>query len=147
MARDYTPADSAPDIQVTGPNSVIDIRNVAGYTIPHGVYFLRRVPVTIYGTSAADDYVNELANAIEDRIASGLAETAAWREDVDVAGLITDVVDFYVSITGPPPTSGTFTDVVTVPVLLLTGDPAFVDTLVSPLFEDALAKLRQTAGV
>ena len=147
MARSYTPADSAPDIQVTGPNSTTDIQNVAGYTIPHGIYFLRRVPLTIFGTSTADAYVNELANAIEDRIASGLAETAAWREDVDLAGLLTDVVDFYVTVTGPPPISGTFTDVVSVPVNLLTADPAFVGDLVSPMFEDALAKLRQTAGL
>src|SRR6266702_1303202 len=146
MAKNYNPVDSSRDIQVVSSTLVIDIENVAGTTNPHGIYFLRRVPLTIFGTAAADDYVNELANAIEDRLSSGLADNAAWREEVDSLGLLTDVVDFLVSIQGTGPIPGTFSDIVTVPVNLLTADTAFVGDLVSPLFEDALTKLRQTAG-
>jgi hypothetical protein len=146
MAQDYLPLGSHRDIQVLGPTQVIDVERVSGSTNPHNVYFERVVPLTIFGTTAADAYVNELANAIEDRINSGLADTASFSQDVDASGLLTDVIEFVVSYTATDPRKGTFTTTVTVPVDLLTADPAFVGQLVSPLFEDALAKLRETAG-
>lgn len=146
MAESYTPLESYRDIQVLSPTQVIDVERVSGRTNPHGVYFERVVPLTIFGTSAATAYITELATAIEERLTSGLADAASFVQDVDASGLLVDAVEFVVSVQGPPPTSGTFTTTVTVPVNLLTADPAFVGDLVTPMFEDALAQLRQTAG-
>ena len=146
MAKHYTPISSYRDVQVLGPTLVVDVERVVASTVPHNVYFERTVPLTIWGTGAADDYINELADAIEQRIGSGLADGASFAQDVDASGLLSDQIIFNVSITGPPPNGGLFTTTVTVPVNLLTADTAFVGDLVTPLFEDALAKLHQTAG-
>lgn len=145
MASSYTPLESHRDIQVLSGTQVIDVERVAGTTVPSGIYFERVVPLTIFGTAAATAYVSRLAQAIEDRISSGLADSAAFVQDVDASGLLFDAIEFLVSYVGPHPEGGAFTTTVTVPVNLLTADPAFVGDLVSPLFEDALAQLRQTA--
>jgi hypothetical protein len=145
MAASYTPIESHRDIQVLSPTQVIDVERVSARTVPHGVYFERVVPLTIFGTSAATAYIAELATAIEDRLSSGLADAASFDQDVDASGLLVDVVEFLVSVQGAGQDAGTFTTTVTVPVNLLTADSAFVGDLVSPMFEEALAQLRQTA--
>jgi hypothetical protein len=146
MASSYTPIESHRDIQVLSGTQVIDVERVAGTTVPHGVYFERVVPLTIFGTGAATAYIAELANAIEQRLDSGLADSASFVQDVDGSGLLFDAIEFLVSYQGTQPGAGLFTTTVTVPVNLLTADTAFVGDLVSSLFEDALAQLQQTAG-
>jgi len=147
MAGNFVTLGSHRDIQVLSPTLVVDVERVSAATVPHNVTFERIVPLTIFGTSAADAYIGELATAIEQRLDSGLADAAAFTQDVDGSGLIIDAVEFVVSIAGGPDQPFPFSTTVTVPVTLLTADPAFVGDLVTPLFEDALAKLRQTAGV
>lgn len=147
MARDYTPQGSVRTVKVLGPSSVVDVERVSATTLPHGVYFERDVPLTVWGTAAADEYVNELAVAIEQRLEGGVADTAAFVQDVDDTGLLTDAVEFTVSIPPPPDAVGTFTTTVVVPVNLLVGGLGGNVSLVSALFDDALAKLQQTAGV
>ena len=147
MAKNYTPIGSHRDIQVLGPTQVIDIERVIGATLPHGVYFERTVPLTIFGTAAADDYVNELADAIEQRLSGGLADSATFVQDVDASGLLTDLISFTVSIVGPPPVSGTFATTVDVPVNLLTGGLGGQGGGVDAMFSDAMAQLQQTAGL
>ncbi len=147
MARHYSPLGSHRDIQVLSPTLVVDVERVSGSTIPHNVTFERVVPLTIFGTASADAYIDELAVAIEQRLDSGLADAASFTQDVDANGLVTDAIEFVVSVMGGDAQPFPFSTTVTVPVTLLTADPAFVGDLVSPLFEDALAKLRQTAGI
>ena len=146
MAESYTPLGSHRDIQVLSPSQVIDVERVAGATVPSGIYFERVVPLTIFGTSAATDYVNELATAIEQRISSGLADTAAFAQDVDANGLVQDVIEFVISIPGPPEGGGTFSTTVSVPVNLLTAGLGGQGSGVDAMFDDALTQLRQTAA-
>lgn len=146
MAEQYTPLGSHRDIQVLSPSAVIDVERVAGVTVPSGVYFERVVPLTIFGTDAATAYVSELAAAIEQRISGGLADSASFAQQVDPSGLVVDVIEFVVSIAGPPEGGGTFSTTVTVPVNLLTGGLGGQGSGVDTLFDDAFAQLHQTAG-
>lgn len=146
MASAYSPAGSHRDIQVLSPTQVVDVERVAGYTIPSGVYFERVVPLTIWGTSAATDYVNELAAAIEQRISGGLAVAASFVQDVDVTGLVYDAVEFLVQITGAGPNQGTFSTTATVPVNLLTGGLGGEGGGADAILNDAYQALVQTAG-
>ena len=146
MARDYIPQGSVRTVQVLGPSQVADVERVSGTTIPHSVYFERDVPLTVFGTAGADDYVNELAVAIEQRLQGGVADSAAFVQDVDDSGLLTDAIQFTVSVPPPPGSVGPFTTTVVVPVNLLTGGLGGNEAIVGAMFDDALAKLRQTAG-
>src|SRR6266566_9287415 len=101
MASSYTPLESHRDIQVLSGTQVIDVERVAGTTVPSGIYFERVVPLTIFGTPAATAYVSRLAQAIEDRISSGLADSAAFVQDVDPSGLLFDAIEFLISYVGP----------------------------------------------
>lgn len=147
MAASYYTLESHRDIQVLSPTQVIDVERVSAFTTPHMVYFERVVPLTIFGTAAAADYIGELADAIEQRLSSGLADSAAFNQRPDASGLIEDVIEFLISVQGTRPDAGTFTTTVEVPVNLLTADTAFVGDLVTPMFEDALARLRATAAL
>lgn len=147
MAGNFVTLGSHRDVQVLSPTLVVDVERVAAATLPHNVTFERIVPLTIFGTPAADDYIGELATAIEQRLDSGLADAAAFTQDVDASGLVVDAVEFVVSVTGGPDQPFPFATTVTVPVTLLTADTAFVGDLVAPMFEDALTKLRATAGL
>ena len=146
MAASYTPLGSHRDIQVLSPSQVIDVQRVAGSTIPSGIYFERIVPLTIFGTDAATAYVAELATAIEQRIAGGIADTAAFVQDVDETGLVQDQIEFFISVAGPPQGGQTFTDSVAVPVNMLTAGLGGEGVLADQMIDDAYAKLRQTAG-
>ena len=147
MARDYTPQGSVRTVKVLGPSQVIDVERVSATTLPHNVYFERDVPLTIFGTAGADDYVNELAVAIEQRLQGGVADSAAFVQDVDDSGLLVDAIEFTVSIPPPPDSTGTFTTTVVVPVNLLTAGLGGNTALVGAMFDDAIARLEQTAGV
>lgn len=146
MADSYDPIESHRDIQVLSPSQVIDVERVTARTKPHGVYFERVVPLTIFGTSAATDYIAELAIAIEQRLEGGIADSASFVQDVDASGLLIDTIEFLVSVQGASPDAGTFTTTVTVPVNLLTGGLGGNTALVGQLFDDALAQLQQTAS-
>lgn len=146
MARDYTPLGDVRTVQVLGPSSVADVQRVSASTIPHNVYFERNVPLTIWGTASADDYINELAVAIEQRLEGGIADNAGFVQDVDASGLLSDAIEFIVSIPPPGDAPGPFTTTVTVPVNLLVGGLGGNNALVGAMFDDALEKLRQTAG-
>jgi hypothetical protein len=146
VARDYTAQGSLRTVKVLGPSSVVDVERVSATTIPHSVYFERDVPLTIWGTAGADDYVNELAVAIEQYLQGGEADNAAFIQDVDDTGLLTDAIEFTVSIPPPLDATGTFSTTVVVPVNLLVGGLGGNTAIVGALFDDALAKLHQTAG-
>lgn len=146
MAASYLPLGSHRDIQQLSDTSVVDIQRVAALTQPSGIYFERVVPLTIFGTAAADAYIAELAEAIEQRIAGGLADTASWSQDTDANGLLVDVIEFVISIPGPDVGGQTFSTTVPVPVNLLTaglgGQGGGADTLL----DNALQQLRATAA-
>jgi hypothetical protein len=146
MAASYTPLGSHRDIQVLSGTQVIDVERVAATTVPSGVYFERVVPLTIFGTAAATDYIAELAEAIEQRIQGGIADSASFTQDVDASGLVFDAIEFLISIVGPPEGGGTFSTTVTVPVNLLTGGLGGQNPLVTQLFDEAIAQLNQTAA-
>jgi hypothetical protein len=147
MASNYVTQTQQQTVQVLGPTQAVDVMTVGALTVPHGVYFERVVPLTVWGTSAADPYIGELATAIEQRLSSGLAVSAVFRTDVDTSGLLTDYVDFTVEVAPAANQSGPMQAVVSVPVNLLTADQAFVGDLVTPMFEDAVAKLNATAAL
>lgn len=147
MASSYTTLGSHRDIQVLSATQVIDIERVAAVTVPSGVYFERIVPLTIFGTSAAGDYIAELADAIEQRIQGGVASSAAFAQDVDDSGLVQDVIEFFIEIAGPPQGGGTFSTSVSVPVNILTAGLGGAGTLADQMIDDARAALQATAGL
>lgn len=146
MADHYTPAGSNRDIQVLSPSQVIDVERVAGYTVPSGVYFERVVPLTIWGTDAGTEYVDELAAVIEQELAGGFAKAASFVQDVDATGLVFDAIEFFVSIENAGPNHGTFSTTVTVPVNLLTAGLGGSGTAYQAMFDIAYKQLVQTAG-
>lgn len=147
MAASYHTLGSHRDIQQLSDTTVVDIERVAAVTQPSGIYFERVVPLTIFGTPGAGAYIAELADAIEQRIAGGIADTAAYSQDVDEAGLLVDFIEFFVSIVGPPEGGQTFSTSVLVPVNLLTAGLGGSGTLANQLIDDAVAALHATAGL
>src|SRR5205085_1998873 len=142
----YVEQGSVRTIQVLGPTQVIDVERIDAVTTPSGVPFWRYVPVPAFLAEGSGPWLGTLADAIEQRISSGLADSAAMIEDTDANGLIQDLVRFTISVPPGADRPGPFTTTVDVPVKLLVGDTAFVGDLVSPLFESALAALRAIAG-
>jgi hypothetical protein len=146
MAASYIALGSHRDIQQLSDTTVVDIQRVAGLTQPSGIYFERVVPLTIFGTGAANDYVAELAEAIEQRIQGGIADTASWTQDTDANGLLVDFIEFVISIPGPPEGGGTFSTSVPVPVNLLTAGLGGSGTQADQMLDTALQQLRATAA-
>ena len=147
MASNYTPLGSHRDIQVLSSTQVVDVERVAASTIPSGIYFERVVPLTIFGTSGAGDYIGELATQIEQRIQGGVADTASFVQDVDQFGLVYDAIEFFISIAGPPQGGQTFTTSVVVPVNVLTAGLGGQGGGADQMIDDAVAALQATAGL
>ena len=147
MAADYVVQTQQRTVEVLGPSQVADVMRVGATTVPHNVYFERNIPITVWQAGGSGGFLARLAQAIEDRFNSGLADNASFVQDVDDSGLLTDAISFTVSIPPSDAQMGPMSTEVVIPVNLLTADPAFVGDLVSSRFDDALAALRATAGL
>jgi hypothetical protein len=147
MATNYIVQSQKRGVQVLSDTVVVDVEEVGANTVPHGVYFEREIPITTWTQDHGAAMLDELATGIEQRLDSGLADSAQWTQDLGTDGLLSDFVDFTVSIPPGPGQLGPMTTVVRVPVNLLTSDTAIVGDLVTPLFEDAIANLHATAGL
>ena len=145
MASNYVVQDQQRTVQVLGPAQVLDVMRVGATTVPHNVYFQRDIPYLSWRDQGAGPWLGTLADAIEQRLQSGLADSAAFVQDVDASGLLTDAVEFTVTLPPSGTQPGPMSTTVTVPVNMLTADTAFVGDLVTPMFEDALAALSATA--
>lgn len=147
MADRFLVQSQHRDVQVLGPSQVVDVERVAATTIPHNVWFERNVPLVAWNPADVGLWLEPIASAIEAYLETGQAVSAAFVQDVDDSGLLTDSIEFVVQV--PPPTqaqTGPMQAVVTVPVNLL-AEPQFSGTLVQPLFDAAIANLRGVAAV
>jgi hypothetical protein len=149
----YIYQGSSRTIQVLSPTQVVDVERIDAVTTPSGVPFWRYVPVPAFLAEGSGPWLEPLASAIEQRLASGLADAASMIEDTDANGLIQDLVRFTVSVPPGPGKLGPFTTTVDVPVQLLTLDLSLQGAIgasgtgetVASLFEDALAALHAIA--
>jgi hypothetical protein len=141
----YIPQGSSRTVQVLSSSQVVEVERIEAATVPHNVGFWRYVPIAAFNAEGSDPWLEPLAAAIEQRLASGLADDAAMVEDTDAFGLVQDFIDFIVSVPPGPGKVGPFTATVRVPVLLLTADVGLVGGAVSDLFDTALAALHAVA--
>lgn len=146
MAGPYTVQSQLKSVQVLSPSQVIDVEVLGATTIPSGVYFEVSVPLASWSAGAFDAFLSPVATAIEQRLSGGSADAASWRQDVDDTGLLTDYIDFVVSITPPAGTTGPMSTVVSVPMNLLTADISIGGNQVSALFTAAIDALNVAAA-
>jgi hypothetical protein len=134
-------------VQVLSPSQVLDVEEIGATTTPSGIYFQMAVPYESWLAVGSDAFLTPLATAIENEISSGQATGAVWRQDVDDAGLLTDFIDFTVTIPPAAGRTGPMSTIVSVPTNLLVGDPAFFNLTVAPLFANAISALQATAAL
>jgi hypothetical protein len=122
--------------------SVEDVEEIQAETVPHRVFFIRYVPYANFDPQYIEVLVTPISYAIETILAQGLAVSAVFVQDLDPSSLLTNAMEFTVSVAGTKPgIPGPFTDTVTIAIQTLHDTTDY-----APLFADVTAKLQAVAG-
>lgn len=122
MANNYTVISQVPDVVVLSPTIVVNAERVGIRTSPTGVYVEFPVDRASWIADQGEAVLSALATEVEALIASGLATTASFFNDLDENGLLIDYLDFVVEYTRPGGVKGLMSSVARVPVATLIGD-------------------------
>lgn len=129
------------DQEVRSATSVIDVEVIQFETIPHGVYCERNVPYQSFLENGYDPLIAPIAEAIEYALQNGYADWAVFVQDVGPNGLISNQMQFGVSV---PPTAtdpGPYSTTVTVTVQQL-----YDGTAPIPQIDAARSAIKTAAG-
>jgi len=86
-----------------GATSVEDVEEIQVQTTRHGVYFMRYVPYQAFQDSGWLPLVAPIGFAIDSALDLPGIDAAVFLQDVDPAGLLTNLIEFTVSIPSPSP--------------------------------------------
>lgn len=115
-------------VQPRSATTVEDVEEIAVQTTRHGVYFLRYVPYQAFVQSGWLPLVAPIGFAIDSALDLDGIDAAVFVQDVDAAGLLTNAIEFTVSI--PPPSfdqPGPFSTTVEIPIQsIYNGDQWFL---------------------
>lgn len=81
--------------------TIEDVEEIQATTTRHGVYFIRYVPYTAFTSSGWLPLVAPIGFAIDSALDLDGIDSAVFVQDVDAAGLITNAIEFTVSIPAP----------------------------------------------
>lgn len=155
MAGNYLTISSYPTVQVTGPQTVVDVLRIGFQTIPSGVVAYANAPGkkkpgqsgAALAAQLADTYIAPLATGIERVMGLGFVVSARHEEDVNPSGLIVDRLAFVVEFV---PTTGAmvgeFQAEVTIPIFAL-DEPSMFSALVLDPLNQTYAELQTIAGL
>lgn len=123
MGANFSTVGSYATVQVTGPNTAVDVLRITFVTIPSGVTATANAPNrNLVGVQpddvqgVADTFIQPLAYGIERMMGLGVVAGAVQAEDVDASGLLLDYIDATVEYVPPGPVTDTFTQVVRINV-------------------------------
>src|SRR5262249_40300931 len=119
-------------------------------TIPHGVYFERAVPYADWVQSPVGValYAEPPADNIETLLTNGPAVAATYVEDLDASGLVKGFIEFVLEVKSTDPARpGPFQTTGDIPIDVVAQANLGGGGIISSEFNDALAALRQTAGM
>jgi hypothetical protein len=122
--------------------TVEDVEEIAVSTTRHGVYFLRYVPYTSFTSSGWLPLVAPIGFAIDAALDLDGIDAAIFLQDVDAAGLLSNQIEFTVSV--PPPSAdvpGPFSTTVEIPIQKIYDGTEWYTALF-----DAQAMLKQQVG-
>ena len=150
MAGTWEVVSSRRTTQVLSPTRVLDVMLIGVQTIPHGVYFERAVPYADWVQSPVGValYAEPPADNIEYLLSSGTAVAASYVEDLDASGLVKGFIEFVLQVNSTDPNRpGPFQTTVDVPMDVVSIGNISGGGLFSAEFNNALAALKQTAGL
>lgn len=159
MADNYQTTGSYATVQVTGPQSAVDVLRISFTTIPSGVSAVVNAPyrnlttVTIKGThitpaqveAVAATFIAPLATGIERMMGMGLVSSAVAAEDTDASGLLIDYIDATVAYVPTNLRQDVFTAVVRIPTNAF-DEPSFFGPLVATPIGSAYDALKALAA-
>ena len=148
----YNLLASESTVHVLSATDVVDAVRATVQTATHGIVASSIVPATIWGTTAGQDQLNQVAFDIDWLIDNTAAISAIGNQSIDVNGLLSQVVTFTVGYTPPGSTAPPLTATVDVPMpwleeLIPAGSGASPGlTNAQALIEAAAANLAAMAG-
>lgn len=152
MADNYTVLGSFATVQVTGPQSAVDVLRITARTIPSGVTFTANAPYrNIVGVRPGDVpgianvFIEPLATGIERMMGIGIVASAVATEDTDASGLLIDYIDATVEYVPPGATFSDFQQVVRIPTNAF-DEPSFFGPLVASKLGAAYDGLKALAA-
>ena len=101
MAASYVVVSQSREVQVLGPNVVLDVQKVGIRTFPHGVTVEYPVPLELWPDAGGADLLETLASGIEQQISEGLMVGGQYVQDYDDNGLLVDYLDALVRWVDP----------------------------------------------
>ncbi len=149
----YVVLGSYATVQVTGPESVVDVLRISFRTTPSGVTATASVPyrnlvgfTTADADQAATVFIGPLSDGIERMMGIGRVAGATGSEDIDASGLLVDYIDATVEYDPQNAAQvGPFQSVVRIPVHAF-DEPSFFDPLVLNKINEAYDALVRLAG-
>lgn len=152
MSAQYTVIGSHTDVQVTGPQTAVDVLRITFRTIPSQVVATANAPYRqIVGVRPGDvdgiaaRFIAPLAAGIERMMGMGIVAAASAVEDTDANGLLVDYVDASVVYTPPNAAQAEFEQIVRIPVHAF-DEPSFFKALVADKINAAYAGLKALAA-
>lgn len=155
MADNYVTISSYPTVQVTGPQTVVDVLRIGFRTIPSGVVAFANAPGkkrpgqsgAALAAQLAATYIGPLALGIERAMGLGFIADASHEEDVSASGLLVDRIAFVVEYV-PTDTAlrGEFQAEVIIPIFSF-DEPSFFNALVLDPLNQTYAELQAIAGL
>lgn len=121
----YSLLSSYDTVQVLSASAAVDVIYCTIITTGSGSIVQRAVPKTEFVSDQGGGILSSLADAVDNAISGGLADSATGTQDLDESGLLYDAVVFTVSYTPQYATTGPLTTTVTIPVNVLTADTSF----------------------
>ncbi len=152
MAANFTVTGSFATVQVTGPQSAVDVLRITFRTIPSGVVATANAPYrNIVGVrpddvqGIADTFIEPLATGIERMMGSGIVTGAVATEDTDPSGLLIDYIDATVEYDPPVAFSDSLTQIVRLPTQAF-DEPSFYGPLIGSKIGAAYDGLKALAA-
>lgn len=104
-------------VLVRSSTQVVDVAEIGAETTRHGVFFLRYVPYQAFLDGNALVAVAPIGYQIDSALDIPGIGPAMFVQDVDDAGLLTNAIEFVVSVPAPTPEQGgPFTTTVTITI-------------------------------
>lgn len=116
--------DSSPQPQVIGQTTT-DGLIVNFISTPSGSALERWIAQADFDADGGKALLDSLSSAVESILGEGLATGAVGVQTIDASGFLADNVDFTVTYVPPPPSIGSLSASVRIPITTLTADTQF----------------------
>lgn len=153
MADNFQTLGSVATVQVTGPQSAVDVLRITFVTKPSGIIATANAPYrNIVGVRPGDVegiarvFIEPLATGIERMMGMGIVPFAIAVEDTDASGLLIDYIDASVEYVPPGAAASDFQQVVRIPTGAF-DEPSFFNALVGQKIGQAYEGLKALADV